>query len=149
MKRLAFLITILLLVSSIVIPAFSIVRPPIMPPTNRPTVPPPATERYPAIQTNIRGHICGTDVTLDNATISGDKFSIYTGDSWAFNPSLLFFFLLEEGIIPNNQSFSVDPAMGSGAKTIHVHYRWKDPNTGEIKSGVMMRGYRLQLTFGQ
>ena len=97
----------------------------------------------------VQGRMCGTEVTLENATISGSEFSIHAGDSWALNPSLLFLFVVKEGIVPNYQSFSVQPGAPPDAHAIHVHYRWKDPQTRRISSGSTMQGYRLELKFGK
>jgi hypothetical protein len=109
----------------------------------------PIPKRADIPKSNVRGLICNTNVVLEKAKISDDKFYIYTGDSWAFNPSLLFFFVVKKGVVPNSQSFSVEPDAGISTRTIHVHYRWKDTASGRVKSGVMMQGYKLQLKFGQ
>ena len=116
--------------------------------TQRPTSA-PIPKRADIPKSNVRGLICNTNVTLDKAEISDDKFALYTGDSWNLNPSLLFFFVVKKGVIPNSQSFSVEPDAGISTRTIHVHYRWKDPASGRVKSGVMMQGYKLQLKFGK
>ena len=117
-----------------------------------PALPQPIRPQPPRINvppSDVKGRICNTDVALVKARISDDTFSIYTGDSWNLNPSLVLFFVVKKGVVPNNQSFSVEPEAGISTKTIHVRYRWKDPASGRIKSGVMMQGYQLQLKFGQ
>jgi len=97
----------------------------------------------------VRGKIKGTEVVLDKAELEGNILSVYSGDSWDSNPSiLLFVFDIKRGTIPDNRSFSMEPG-GAVSSMIHVHYRWKDPASGKIQTAVETRGYRLHLQFGQ
>ena len=100
-------------------------------------------------QTKVQGRIRGTEVTLENASFENDNLAIYAGEGWGFNPSVLVFLSIERGIIPENQSFSVTPAGEVQANTPNVNYRWRDAESGYLKSDMVMQGYRLQLKFGQ
>jgi len=100
-------------------------------------------------KSEVKGRIVGTDVTLDKAELQGGLLSIYAGDSWHSNPSLLVFLFLEEGTSPEGKTFSVDPAGGSQSRVPHVHCRWRDPGSQEIKSEIVMDGYALELKFDQ
>ena len=83
---------------------------------------------------------------LENASFEGN-LSIYTGDSWAFNPSLLIFLFLDEDTIPEGQAFTVTAAGGFQTGKPHIHCRWKDPATGDIETAMIMSDYRLDLRF--
>jgi hypothetical protein len=98
-------------------------------------------------QQPVQGRISGTDVKLQNASFENGNLTISAGDSWAFNPSLLIFLFLEEDTIPEGQAFTVRPTGGFQGSRPHVHYRWKDPASGQIQNDVKMSGYRLDLKF--
>jgi hypothetical protein len=110
----------------------------------------PAPELIETAQQIVKGRIRGTEVTLDNAELSNNNLAIYAGDSWGSNPSIiLFIFDIKDGAIPDDKSFSREPKSGPGAPTVHVHYRWKDPESGDIKTEVQTRDYHLELRFGR
>ena len=110
----------------------------------------PAPELIETAQQIVKGRIRGTEVTLDNAELSNNSLAIYAGDSWGSNPSvILFIFDIKDGAIPDNKSFSREPKSDPGAPTVHVHYRWKDPESGDIKTEVHTRDYHLELRFGR
>lgn len=95
----------------------------------------------------VRGAIHGTRVQLPNATFDG-QLALFEGEGWGWNSSLLIFLFLDEGEIPQGRTFTVGPESGRRTSTPHIHYRWTEPDTGELASGVAMDGYRLTLQFG-
>ncbi len=115
------------------------------------TGPPAGAPVRPIAQQVVQGKIKGTTVTLEKAEVNNDGVvAIYTGDSWGGNPSvLLFVFDLKGAGVPENRTFVVEPGSGAEAPMVHVHFRWKDPDTGKIKTDVVTRGFGLQLRFGR
>jgi hypothetical protein len=99
-------------------------------------------------QSDVAGTVRGTDVTLANATFDGD-LAIFDGDGWGFNPSVLVFLFLDEGEIPAGREIVVNADDGIQMGQPHVHYRWRDPTSGEISSEALVEGYDMKLIFGQ
>jgi len=99
--------------------------------------------------TKVQGRISGTDVLLNNASFENGQLAIYAGDSWAFNPSVLIFLFTAEGTVPEDKLFSATPQAQFTGKTPHVHYRWQSDKSEQVKTDVVMDGYRLHLKFGQ
>jgi len=102
-------------------------------------------------RTTVQGRISGTNVKLENSSLNlkGGTLAIHSGSSWGSNPSLLIFlFGMEKGIVPNSKAFSADPNIRP-SPSIHIHYRWKDPESSKIKTETAMRGYLFYLKFGQ
>jgi len=98
----------------------------------------------------VQGQITGTEVTLENAELEGNVLALYTGDSWGLNPSvLIFIFDIEDGTIPDSKTFLLEPDSPANAPTIHVHYRWKDPESGEIKAEIETQKISLNLKFNE
>ena len=95
----------------------------------------------------VSGSISGTSVELSSAEWS-NTLSIYSGDGWGFNPSLLIFLFLAEGEIPADRTITVNSDDKSFGHP-HVHYRWLDPESGEIKTEVITGGYDMVLKFGE
>ena len=94
-----------------------------------------------------QGTIRGTDVMLAHAVFD-DQLELFEGESWASSPSLVIFLFLGDEESPAGRTFTVDPEEGMGASTPHVHYRWRDAETGAISSEAVMHGYTMSLTFG-
>jgi len=95
----------------------------------------------------VTGTIRGTDVRLAGAEYDG-QLSLYAGEGWGFNPSLLLFLFLENDEIPAGRTIEVDPRVRMDEGTPHVHYRWFDA-TGEIDTDAAIEGYTLKLSFGE
>lgn len=95
----------------------------------------------------VRGTIRGTRVQLPQASFDG-QLAVFEGDGWGWNPSLLIFLFLDDGEIPEGRTFTVEPGSDRQTSMPHIHYRWKEPDSGEIVSDVAMDGYRLILQFG-
>jgi len=132
--------------------------PPMMPgpmtPGHMPMSPPPTIEPKPTppiagTGQTVQGKIMDTSVVLPNATLKGNILSIFAGDSWGSNPSIqLFVFDIKEGTVLENLTFIVNPDNRiSSSATIHVHYRWKDPESGKIETDSITSGYSLVLKF--
>lgn len=97
---------------------------------------------------SVNGKIQGTDVNLLNAEFDGE-LAIFEGDGWGWNPSLLIFLFLDEGEVPENSTFTVNSEAGLEMSNPHVHYRWRNPDSGEIEVDAKMQGYAMTLTFGE
>ena len=94
----------------------------------------------------VTGLIKQTPVELRNAEWS-NTLALYSGESWGSNPSLLLFLFLPEGQQPVARTITVEAA-ATGGNTPHIHYRWRNPDSGEINSTILTQGYNLTLTFG-
>ena len=101
------------------------------------------------IEEIVSGRICGTNVLLKNSSFENSQLAIYSGDNWAFNPSILIFLFTEKNSIPSNKVFTVSGENSSNSQTPHIHYRWKDRETGQIKTEIITQGYSLNLQFGR
>jgi len=98
----------------------------------------------------VQGQISGAEVTLENAELEGNVLAFHAGNSWGSNPSvLLFIFDVKDGTIPDNKTFILEPDSPANAPTIHVHCRWKDPESGRIKTETETRKISLYLKFGK
>ncbi len=97
--------------------------------------------------TKVEGKISGTNVTLKNASFQNGQLAIYAGDNWGTNPSVLIFLFTEEGAIPGGKLFSVKPKAEPDGTAPHVHYRWKNAESKQIETEIVMDGYRLRLKF--
>ncbi len=95
----------------------------------------------------VSGSIRGTSVELSSAEWS-NTLSIYSGDGWGFNPSLLIFLFLPEGEVSAARTITVKSEDG-GFNNPHVHYRWSDPASGDIETEVVTSGYDMVLKFGE
>ena len=95
----------------------------------------------------VSGLVRGTDVELSSAVWS-NTLAIYSGEGWGFNPSLLIFLFLGEGEVPAARTITVNSAAG-GFNNPHVHYRWSDPESGDIKTEVLTMNYDMELKFGE
>jgi hypothetical protein len=93
------------------------------------------------------GQIRGTDVHLTASEFDGE-LAIYEGDGWGWNPSMLIFLFLDEDEIPENRTFHVSAEAGMEASSPHIHYRWRDPQSGDIEVEVTVQGYDMTLAFG-
>jgi len=125
-----------------------------MPPAPTPMASPHPTGHNPTTliantEQIVRGKIMATSVTLENAAFQDNTLTIYTGDSWVSNPGItLFIFDIKNGAIPENKSFIVQgDARLTSPESIHVHYRWKDQESGRIKTDSTASGYTLNLKF--
>ena len=108
---------------------------------DRPGVSPPDTPTG-----IVSGTIRGTDVTLPNATFDGD-LALFAGDGWGFNPSLLLFLFLDDDGPPEGQEIVVTPE--DDGSSPHVHYRWRDPDSGELDVDAVTDDFELRLRFGR
>lgn len=97
--------------------------------------------------TKVEGKISGTNVALKNASFQNGQLAIYAGDNWGTNPSVLIFLFTEEGAIPEGKLFSVKPEAKFDGTVPHVHYRWKNAESKQIETEIVMDGYRLRLKF--
>lgn len=95
----------------------------------------------------VGGQIRGTDVQLTASEFDGE-LALFEGDGWGWNPSMLIFLFLDEDEIPENQTFDVSADAGLDMSNPHVHYRWRDPHSGDIEVEVTMQGYDMTLAFG-
>lgn len=95
----------------------------------------------------VSGSIRGTTVELSSAEWS-HNLSIYAGDGWGFNPSLLIFLFLPEDEVPAGRTIIIK-SEDSGFDNPHVHYRWADPVTGDIKTEMVTSGYDMVLELGE
>lgn len=95
----------------------------------------------------VSGSISGTGVELSSAEWS-NTLAIYSGEGWGFNPGLLIFLFLAEGEMPADRTITVSSEDKSFGHP-HVHYRWRDPKSGEIKTEVVTGGYDMVLKFGE
>lgn len=110
----------------------------------------PTARRYQSpvvLPAQVSGSIRGTGVELTSAEWS-NTLSIYAGDSWGSNASLLLFLFLDEGKSPAGRIISVKADAG-GYDHPHVHYRWHDPETGNIKTEIAMADYDMELKFSE
>jgi hypothetical protein len=97
----------------------------------------------------VEGTVQGSQVKMTHASFDG-QLAVFEGDGWGFNPSLLLFLFLDEGESPAGRTITVDASNEDYDQTRpHVHYRWRNPSTGEIDTKVVMNGYDMQLTFGE
>ena len=96
---------------------------------------------------DVGGEIEGTRVQLTGADFDGD-LALYEGEGWGWNPSMLIFLFLDEGEIPENRTFEVQAANGLEMSNPHVHYRWRDEQSGNIDVDMTMQGYDMKLSFG-
>lgn len=95
------------------------------------------------------GTIKGTEVTLSNAEFDG-QLAIFEGDGWGWNPSLLIFLFLDEGIVPEGQTFEIDQESSFGLNP-HIHYRWRATDAGgeeKIETEIAVNKYEMKLVFG-
>ena len=91
-----------------------------------------------------------TSVVLENARLKGNWLSFKGASSGDALGITLFIFDIKEGAIPENKSFTVNPDDRiSSSSTIHVHYFWKDPESGKIESDSIQSGYTLTVQFGK
>jgi hypothetical protein len=95
----------------------------------------------------VTGQISGTRVALTNSTFDGE-LAIFEEDGWGWSPSLLIFLFLDDNEVPEGRTFTVRPDDGFQAGAPHVHYRWREPGSDSIKVDSVMKGYRLDLRFG-
>ncbi len=95
----------------------------------------------------VNGAIRGTEVQLSSAEWS-NTLAIYEGDGWGFNPSLLIFLFLKDGELPEDRTITVS-AGDQSYNNPHVHYRWADPENGDIKTEIVTRDYDLVLKLGK
>ena len=110
----------------------------------------PSSHTYQApvvLPARVSGSIRGTGVELTSAEWS-NTLSIYAGDGWGSNPSLLLFLFLDKGEVPAAHTINVKSEDG-GYGNPHVHYRWRDPQTGKIETEIVTSNYDLELTFGE
>ncbi len=95
----------------------------------------------------VSGSIRGTGVELNKAEWS-HNLAIYSGEGWGFNSSLLIFLFLPEGELPVDRTITVNAKEG-GFNHPHIHYRWKNPETGNIETQVVTSDYDMEITFGE
>jgi hypothetical protein len=110
----------------------------------------PGTDAVPAAAEPagaVTGTIRGTPVSLASAEFTGD-LAVFEGDGWGWNPSLLIFLFADDDAPPAGKTITVDAGDGMQQGTPHVHYRWRDPDTGEVETEIVMSGYDLRLEFG-
>jgi len=111
-----------------------------------------AQERTPAERAEmpevVEGTLKHTTVRFPHAEFDGD-LSIFEGEGWGFNPSLLIFLFLEEDEEIEGREFHVRAESGFKMGRPHVHYRWRDPGTGEIDVAAVMDNYEMDLVFGE
>ncbi len=98
-------------------------------------------------QTLVEGTIKNTNITLDKATLNQDILTIYTGDSWASNPSIVLFLDTHKKTIPAGEQFTVSP--DSSEPAMHLHIRYKDPTSDSLKTIITTKGYTLKLSFSR
>jgi hypothetical protein len=98
-----------------------------------------------ATSTDVAGNVRGTTVNMAKATFD-DQLAIFEGDGWGFSPSLLVFLFLDEGESPEGQTFTVSDESNFGNP--HVHYRWRDPQSGDIETEAVSSEYEMTLQFG-
>lgn len=96
---------------------------------------------------SVSGLIRGTEVELTHAEYDG-TLSIYQGEGWGYNPSLLLFMFFDDDEIPAGRTIEISVADQAEDDTPHVHYRWQD-DSGEIQAEAVMRHYRMRLSFGE
>jgi hypothetical protein len=94
----------------------------------------------------VKGAVKGTSVLLDEGKWDG-QLSLFEEESWGWSPSILLFFVEQDGSV-ENLDLRFDPAteVPFGVTQPHVHYRWRDPGTGEIQVESVTGGYTLHLT---
>jgi hypothetical protein len=96
---------------------------------------------------DVGGKIEGTQVQLTGAEFDGD-LALYEGDGWGWNPSVLIFLFLDNGEIPENRTFEIQPSDGLEMSNPHIHYRWRNEQSGDIDVDMTMKGYDMKLSFG-
>jgi hypothetical protein len=102
---------------------------------------------YKPLSARVSGEIEGTTVALKKAEWS-NALSLYEGDNWGSNPSVLVFLFLAEGESPVAKTFSIAASDNNFHKP-HVHYRWRNPESGEINTEIATGNYNLDLKFGR
>lgn len=95
----------------------------------------------------VQGQIRGSDVAMLTAELD-DQLAIYEEEGWGFSPSLLIFFFLGEGESLAGRTFEVASGGGWESGNPHIHFRWREPESGRIESSIAMQDYDLELTFG-
>ena len=95
---------------------------------------------------SVTGTIRGTEVELIHAEYDG-TLSIFQGEGWGYNPSLLLFMFFSDDEIPSGRTIDIGIADKAEDDTPHVHYRWQD-DSGEIQAEAVVHHYRMRLTFG-
>lgn len=98
------------------------------------------------LSAEVSGSIRGHQVELNSAEWS-NVLSLYAGESWNSNPSVLIFLFLDEGEQPSERTITVNADQGAHGHP-HVHYRWRNRQTGEIETEVAMSNYDLELVLG-
>lgn len=99
-------------------------------------------------QADVRGVIEGSEVHLDSAEMDL-QLTIFTGDSWAFNPSLLVFLFLDEGEQPDGRTFEYSAEGDDQFNRPHIHARYQVEGSGEIETVILTSGYDMVLKFGE
>ncbi|MCG2633400.1 MAG: hypothetical protein J4A00_00535 [Gammaproteobacteria bacterium] len=108
---------------------------------------PAAPWRPPEVSSaQVSGTIQGTPVALTRVEWN-NTLAIYSGNGWGSNPSLLLFLFLDENELPADRTITVEAAAG-GFNNPHIHYRWRDPQSGKIDTRVLTRDYDLTLKLG-
>jgi hypothetical protein len=110
--------------------------------TDRPAAAPPSSSGA------VEGTIQGTSVLLTGAEFDG-QLALFEGDGWGWNPSLLIFPFLEQGEVPEGRTIVAKTTDGFDVSAPHVHFRWRDPASGEIQTEVVTDGYEMRLAFGK
>jgi hypothetical protein len=95
---------------------------------------------------SVTGTIRGTEVELIHAEYDG-TLSIYQGEGWGHNPSLLLFMFFGDDEIPSGRTIEIAVDDKAEDDRPHVHYRWVDDN-GAIQAEAVVHHYRMRLTFG-
>jgi hypothetical protein len=94
---------------------------------------------------SIDGSIHGTAVNLTQARYQ-QALELYSGDSWSANPSLLIFLFADEEQSIAGKRFEFNAHSFTDGQP-HVHLRWRDPDSGEIKTEIASRNYDMSLIF--
>lgn len=94
------------------------------------------------------GRVHGQPLVVNNVTLENGILEFRQGEEFRADKKILvFLFLDEKGILPEEQAFTVEPGSRSFGNP-HVHLNWMDEETDRLQSEMFMQDYSLQLEFG-
>lgn len=96
----------------------------------------------------VTGQINGAQFVIDSAEIRAGVLHLKQGRSFFADREIIVFPLLN-GASLENKVFDISPDKKAQFRIPHIHLRWQDRDTGELRSDIITSDYRMYLAFGE
>ncbi len=108
---------------------------------------PTPTAETPA-DNQVTGQINGTQFVVDTTEIRAGILHLKQGRSFFADREIIIFPLLN-GASLEKKVFDISPDKKGQFGIPHIHLRWQDADTGQLRSDIITSDYRMYLAFGE